>query len=84
MNRRGQKTARSRSGFAIIEPFLVTPVFLLVGFGTSMVIRTWFESTHWLTWIPTIVLGLPFAMFYGLVPIMALASSLRDWRNKKS
>ncbi len=69
-----------RRGFATIEPFIVSPVILVMGFVISVVVRWLLGTTHWLTWIPTIVFALPFMFFFGFVPTVAVVTELKQRR----
>lgn len=69
-----------RRGFATIEPFIVSPVILAIGFVISVTVRWLLGTTHWLTWIPTIVLALPFMFFFVFIPTMAIVTELKQRR----
>lgn len=69
MNRR-----RRRGGFATIEIFVVSPVFLAIGLAATFSVRWLFQTSHWSTWAPTVLLGIPFLIVYGvIVPMIAYA-----------
>lgn len=70
-----------RSGFAIVEPFIVSLFLLAFGIAATYLLRWSLSTTHWTTWIPTVVFGIPFLIFYGLIVPMII---YRNWRERKS
>ena len=57
-------TSRSRRrAFALIEPFVIAPIMLVVGLAITFAIRWLLSTDHWTTWIPTVILGIPFLIF---------------------
>lgn len=65
----------------MIEPFLVSPVILAIGWGLSLALRWLFGTTHWLTWLPTTLFAIPFLVFFGLIPSMALVTEMKCRRS---
>jgi hypothetical protein len=77
MIRRTRKR-RCRRGFATFEIFYVSPIFLAVGIGSTYVARWLFGTTHWSTWTPTAVLGIPLCVAYGFLVPLGLYGALRE------
>ena len=61
-----------RRGFATFEIFIVSPFILAIGIGATYLVRWLFSTTHWTTWIPTMVFGIPFFVAYGLIVPMII------------
>ena len=69
---------RRRRGFATIEIFIVSPVILAIGIGVTYLLRWLFTTTHWTTWIPTLLFGIPFLVVYGLIVPMIICGEARE------
>lgn len=69
---------RRRRAFATIEIFIVSPVILAIGIGATYLLRWLFTTTHWTTWIPTLLLGIPFLVVYGLIVPMIISGEARE------
>lgn len=67
----------ARRGFATIEPFIVSPVIFAIGICLSFAVRWLFGASHWLTWLRETFLAIPFMIFIGLVPLMALLTKTK-------
>lgn len=70
----------TRRGFATIEPFLVSPLILALGVGITLAMRWLLGTTHWLTWLPSVVFAIPFLFFFGFVPAMVIVTELKRRR----
>ena len=83
-------TSRSRyrrRGFGGHEYLVTTPIMLAIGIAITYATRWLLSTDHWLTWIPTGLLAVPFLVIYGVrVPmsIIAILKEKRDLKAKKN
>ena len=67
-----------RRGFATFEIFIVSPFILAIGLAVTFLLRWLLSTSHSATWIPTMVLGIPFFVAYGLIVPMIMYGAARE------
>ena len=74
----------SRRGFATFEIFIVSPLILAFGVAVTLILRWTKETTHWTTWLPTILFAIPFAVAYGTIVPLTLYTMVRARLQKQA
>ncbi|QDU54672.1 hypothetical protein Pan181_08550 [Aeoliella mucimassa] len=78
-----QPQPRSGEGFATFEIFVISPILLVVGAVTTFFIRTMASTSHWSTWTPQVVLGIPFLVAYGWITPLAIFRGASSYLREK-